>query len=102
MAARHALGVADPEAVAAVFDRLASGQGPAGVLVNNAGVAAVHPFLEHPLEAWNRVMAVNLTGAFLCGHPSQTENQLECQPRYSASGFCIEGGAATLLDGVPR
>lgn len=67
MVARHTLDVADPEAVAAIFDRLASGHGPAGVLINNAGVAAVHPFLEHPIEAWNRVMAVNVTGAFLCG-----------------------------------
>jgi NAD(P)-dependent dehydrogenase (short-subunit alcohol dehydrogenase family) len=35
-------------------------------LVNNAGVAVFTPFLETSDEDWNRIMAVNLTGPFLC------------------------------------
>src|SRR5258708_4967807 len=27
----------------------------------------MHPFLDETLEHWNRVLAVNLTGVFLCG-----------------------------------
>jgi len=37
-------------------------------LVNNAGIANPHqgPLHELPLETWNRYLATNLTGAFLC------------------------------------
>lgn len=37
-------------------------------LVNNAGIADPHqgPLHELPLETWNRYLATNLTGAFLC------------------------------------
>jgi NAD(P)-dependent dehydrogenase (short-subunit alcohol dehydrogenase family) len=35
-------------------------------LVNNAGVAVFAPFLETSDEDWNRIIAVNLTGPFLC------------------------------------
>jgi 3-oxoacyl-[acyl-carrier protein] reductase len=36
------------------------------VLVNNAGITDKCPFLETPLELWQRVLAVNLTGTFVC------------------------------------
>jgi NAD(P)-dependent dehydrogenase (short-subunit alcohol dehydrogenase family) len=48
---------------AAVAD--ASARGPLRVLVNNAGVVHVTPLLEETLEAWNRLLAVNTTGALL-------------------------------------
>ncbi len=35
-------------------------------LVNNAGIAVFKPLLETTPEEWNRVLAVNLTGPFLC------------------------------------
>jgi glucose 1-dehydrogenase len=40
--------------------------GDADVLVNNAGVGKYVPLAEVSLEEWNRVLAVNLTGYFLC------------------------------------
>lgn len=40
--------------------------GPVAVLVNNAGTAASMPVVRTSLEDWNRLMAVNATGAFLC------------------------------------
>jgi NAD(P)-dependent dehydrogenase (short-subunit alcohol dehydrogenase family)/enamine deaminase RidA (YjgF/YER057c/UK114 family) len=40
--------------------------GPVAVLVNNAGAAASMPLVRTSLEEWNRLMAVNVTGAFLC------------------------------------
>jgi NAD(P)-dependent dehydrogenase (short-subunit alcohol dehydrogenase family) len=67
MVERRVFDVADTASVAAGFAALEASHGPVGVLVNNAGVAAVHPFLGHPLEAWNSVMSINVTGAFLCG-----------------------------------
>jgi len=36
------------------------------ILVNNAGVEKSHPFLELPEEAWDRVLGIDLKGAFLC------------------------------------
>jgi NAD(P)-dependent dehydrogenase (short-subunit alcohol dehydrogenase family) len=37
-----------------------------GVLVNNAGISLRKPFLELPASDFDRVIAVNLRGAFLC------------------------------------
>lgn len=41
--------------------------GPIDVLVNNAGVATLHRFVELPAAEWDRVFAVNARGSFLCG-----------------------------------
>lgn len=35
------------------------------IMVNNAGVEEKMPFLDTPLDLWNKVIAVNLTGAWL-------------------------------------
>ena len=40
--------------------------GPLDLLVNNAGAFLRKPFLETPLDEWNRMLAANLTSAFLC------------------------------------
>ncbi|MCD6725695.1 MAG: SDR family oxidoreductase [Solirubrobacteraceae bacterium] len=40
--------------------------GPPDVLVNNAGVISVAPVAQLEEAQWSRVLAVNLTGAFLC------------------------------------
>ena len=48
---------------AATMDRL----GRLDILVNNAGVSGpVLPVSEYPLEAWDRVLGVDLTGVFYC------------------------------------
>jgi len=36
------------------------------ILVNNAGVEEKHPFLDMPLSVWHKVIAVDLTGPWLC------------------------------------
>jgi NAD(P)-dependent dehydrogenase (short-subunit alcohol dehydrogenase family)/enamine deaminase RidA (YjgF/YER057c/UK114 family) len=46
--------------------REAAELGPVAVLVNNAGAAASMPVVRTSLDEWNRLMAVNATGAFLC------------------------------------
>jgi glucose 1-dehydrogenase len=40
--------------------------GPVDLLVNNAGVEAPFELAEMPLDEWQRVLSVNLTGPFLC------------------------------------
>ncbi len=58
--------VADPAQVAAAFDTLAPRFGRLDALVNNAGVAVFKPILETTAAEWERVIAVNLGGAFHC------------------------------------
>jgi glucose 1-dehydrogenase len=40
--------------------------GKLDILVNNAGIEFKHPFLEYPFELWNKVIAVDLSGPWLC------------------------------------
>jgi len=54
------------EASVQALSREAAELGPIAVLVNNAGAAASMPIVRTTLEEWNRLMAVNATGAFLC------------------------------------
>jgi NAD(P)-dependent dehydrogenase (short-subunit alcohol dehydrogenase family)/enamine deaminase RidA (YjgF/YER057c/UK114 family) len=54
------------EASVQALSREAAELGPVAVLVNNAGASASMPLSRTSLEDWNRLMAVNATGAFLC------------------------------------
>jgi NAD(P)-dependent dehydrogenase (short-subunit alcohol dehydrogenase family) len=58
--------VADAEVVAEAFAAAREKFGDAHVLVNNAGQAEGALFTETSLELWNQMLAVNLTGAYLC------------------------------------
>jgi 3-oxoacyl-[acyl-carrier protein] reductase len=65
-AAAAACDISDATAVQAAFSALSSDLGPVDVLVNNAGIATGTPFLETTEEEFDRVFAVNYTGAFHC------------------------------------
>src|SRR4051794_14352526 len=58
--------VADEAAVNAAFAALADRFGRLDALVNNAGVAVFASVLETATTDWSRILAVNLTGPFLC------------------------------------
>ena len=58
--------VSNPEDVARAFAEAVEHSGPVNVLVNNAGQADAGAFESIPLETWNQLLAVNLTGTFLC------------------------------------
>lgn len=62
----HALDVADEASVVEAFGAVAAEHGPIAVLINNAGIARKAPTEELGLDAWNAVVAVNMTGVFLC------------------------------------
>jgi len=58
--------VAEPHLVQAAIDQVATRFGRIDALVNNAGVAVFKPMLETTFDEWARVIAVNLSGPFLC------------------------------------
>ncbi len=57
--------VTDPDKIRAGVAAARRAFGPIDVLVNNAGEAPSAPFAKTDLATWNRVLAVNLTGAYL-------------------------------------
>ena len=63
-ATAHAIDVADRSRFAAVAAAIAEASGGIGILVNGAGTTVRRMIAEMSLEDWDRVIAVNLTGAF--------------------------------------
>jgi 3-oxoacyl-[acyl-carrier protein] reductase len=61
--------VADPASIGEMVEAVADEFGRIDILVNNAGIFStleMRPFDQIPLEEWERVLRVNLTGPFLC------------------------------------
>jgi len=58
--------VTDSGSVAAAFATARRYFGPVHILINNAGQAASAKFTETDEALWNRILAVNLTGTYLC------------------------------------
>lgn len=65
--------VSREEEVAALFHAAIETYGTVDILVSNAGVQKDAAFVEMTLEQWNRVIAINLTGAFLCAREAARE-----------------------------
>ncbi|HEX2200035.1 MAG TPA: SDR family NAD(P)-dependent oxidoreductase, partial [Burkholderiales bacterium] len=53
------------EAIAPLVDEVLRRFGKVDILVNNAGTTWGAPAEDHPLEAWDKLVNVNLTGAFV-------------------------------------
>jgi 3-hydroxybutyrate dehydrogenase len=58
--------VTQPESVDSAFRDAVEKQGTISILVNNAGSAESASFARTDLALWQRMLDVNLTGAFLC------------------------------------
>ena len=78
--------VSNEDQVAAMFSRAREELGgPIDLLVNNAGIEKPFLLVDMPLEEWNKVLAVNLTGAFLCA-------------REAARGMIEAGARGTIVN----
>src|SRR5256885_7979167 len=62
---RHKLDVSEPGSVERLVDAVLSRFQRIDVLVNCAGIGANKPFLDTPLELFDRILAINLRGVFL-------------------------------------
>jgi NAD(P)-dependent dehydrogenase (short-subunit alcohol dehydrogenase family) len=58
--------IAQETEVQAMVDNVTKRWGHLDILVNNAGIYYQADVVDTPSEIWNKVLAVNLTGAFLC------------------------------------
>ena len=65
--------VSNEEQVQAMFKTMCREFGTVDILVNNAGLQQDAPFDEMTLAQWNKVIAVNLTGQFLCAREAVRE-----------------------------
>ena len=65
--------VSDANQVAMLFDETIKAFGRIDVLVNNAGIEKKMPFVDTPEDEWNKVLAINLTGPFLCSQRAAKE-----------------------------
>jgi len=58
--------VADRQSVEVAFARVRADLGPVGILVTSAGIESFDPLLDITAEKWDDIIAVNLTGTFIC------------------------------------
>jgi glucose 1-dehydrogenase len=65
--------VSDEAQVRDMFGTMLKQLGTIDILVNNAGLQQDAPFHELTLAKWNKVLAVNLTGQFLCSREAVRE-----------------------------
>lgn len=65
--------VSQEDQVLNLFTKTYEAFGTVDILVNNAGLQKDQPFTEMTLDAWNKVIDVNLTGQFLCAREAAKE-----------------------------
>ena len=89
--------VADPASITALFDTVKETYGRIDLLFNNAGISTRNiAFEDLALEQWSSVVAVNLTGSFLCAQHAFRMMKSQ-QPR---GGRIINNGSVSAH--VPR
>jgi NAD(P)-dependent dehydrogenase (short-subunit alcohol dehydrogenase family) len=62
--------VADPDSVGAAVAAIMARHGRLDCVVNSAGIGKDIPFLDTPLETFDRIIAINLRGTFIVGQAS--------------------------------
>ena len=70
--------ISDESQVTTMVERVESELGPVDILINNAAELILSTIAETSLETWERSMAINVRGAFLCSRavlPSMTRRK---------------------------
>jgi glucose 1-dehydrogenase len=103
--------VSDPGDVKNLIQKAVEEFGRLDVMVNNAGVEEKMPFLDTPLDVWNKTIAVNLTGAWLgcqeaakqmvsqgeAGRIINVSSVHEDLPMPTNSPYCVAKGGLRML-----
>ncbi len=89
---RHKLDVSDSGSITRLIDSVLARFERIDVLVNCAGIGANKPFLETPVELFDRIIAVNLRGTFLI-------SQAVARTMRRAGGSIINIGSVSGLRG---
>jgi glucose 1-dehydrogenase len=58
--------ISNQDDVNALIAKTVESYGKVDIFVNNAGIEKKFDFVDYPLDEWQKIMAVNLTGPFLC------------------------------------
>lgn len=91
--------VSDPAAVDALFAAAVDAFGRVDLVFNNAGVGAPPvPVDELSVEAWQRVVSINLTGSFLCARAAFAQMKKQ-DPR---GGRIINNGSISATTPRPN
>ncbi len=96
-ATAFAADVADPASVAALASFVLQNIGPLDILVNNAAVQVSKRIEDTSPEEWNRQMAVNVGGVFLCSRallPQLRQTRGVILNMSSVNGFFAEPACA--------
>lgn len=103
--------VSNPAEVNALVQKTVSAYGKLDILVNNAAIEKKFPFIDYPLSEWQKIIAVNLTGPFLCaqaaakqmiqqGHGGRIINISsihEDLPMPTNAPYCVTKGGLRML-----
>ena len=89
----------DLAAIPPMVDRVITALGPIDILVNNAGTSWGAPTIEHPLDAWNKVITLNVTAIFVvtqevgrrCMVPNRTGKVINIASIQGLTGSYPEG-----------
>jgi len=99
--------VSDPGSVEALFARAQQLLERLDILVNNAGQSHSELLVRLSLDTWNRVLAINLTGTFLCSRaalqwmlPHQSGRIINIASTAAKIGFRYAGAYAAAKHGV--
>ena len=97
--------VADKASVTATIDAVVADLGPPDVVCNIAGIGKFAHTHEQPLEEWQRIIDVNLTGTFLVSQaalPHLLENGGNIVNVASTAGLIGPATVGGALRGTPR
>lgn len=93
--------VAQPADVAAVVEKAVATFGRIDGLVNNAGIIKAGDFLDYPIEDFDRVLGINLRGAFVMGQAvaRQMVKQIEAG---GTPGVIVNMSSINSVVGIPN
>ena len=103
--------VSQPDQVNSLIQQTVQQFGRLDIFVNNAGIEFKHPFLEFPVDQFQKIVAVNLQGPFLCcqaaakqmvaqgggGRLINISSIHEDQPMPTNAPYCATKGALRML-----